>query len=125
MGTLLHWSSTNTGRITIFPVHSPTVYIYGHLQVPSSQLWKMDLVRDRKHHTMTACLALRHAPIPKVPVDFTGRSYFGDKNDQFVFCDQDSGSPPLLPHLGSQYLSYVHRLEPRGGGPVHVCYGIS
>lgn len=58
----------------------------------SPQLWTLEMVKDRTvNMTTIARLVLRHAYVPKVPVDFAGHGYFGGKDDQLVLCAGKAG----------------------------------
>jgi hypothetical protein len=43
---------------------------------------------------MSSCLSLRHTYMPKLPVDFAGPTYFGERDDQLVLCAA-KGTCPL------------------------------
>ncbi|KZV98127.1 WD40 repeat-like protein [Exidia glandulosa HHB12029] len=55
-----------------------------HMQSPP-QLWKIHIVAD------DARLNLHLTYMPKEDTDFTGPSYFGGRNDQFVICASKAG----------------------------------
>ncbi|KAF7318792.1 Catabolite degradation [Mycena chlorophos] len=83
----------------------------GVVALAPPQLWKMDLVKDRKNpNLLVAKLSLRNTYKPEQIVGFAGPSYFGGKNDELVLCagkagdihiwDQESGT--LLRHIRTQ-----------------------
>ncbi|KAH7910198.1 hypothetical protein BJ138DRAFT_1180462 [Hygrophoropsis aurantiaca] len=71
------------------------------------QLWKLDLVKDRHHHSVTARLNLRHTYMPKGPIDFVGPSYFGGKDDQLVLCAGKGGDIHIWDRDSAALLHYI------------------
>ncbi|KAH7929049.1 WD40 repeat-like protein [Leucogyrophana mollusca] len=78
---------------------------YEHKTPP--QLWKLELVKDRDHHTTNARLNLRHTYMPRGPVDFVGPSYFGGKDDQLVLCAGKGGDVHIWDRDSAALLHYV------------------
>ncbi|KAF8997101.1 hypothetical protein BDQ17DRAFT_1391948 [Cyathus striatus] len=56
-----------------------------------SQLWKLDLVKDKRSSNMIARLILRHTYMPKTSIDFAGPSCFGGKNKELVLSAGKAG----------------------------------
>ncbi|KAI6129596.1 WD40-repeat-containing domain protein, partial [Pisolithus croceorrhizus] len=73
------------------------------------QLWTLEMVKDRTDNMTTiARLVLRHAYVPKMPVDFAGHGYFGGKDDQLVLCAGKAGDIYIWDRDSAILLHNIH-----------------
>ncbi|KAI6124581.1 WD40-repeat-containing domain protein [Pisolithus croceorrhizus] len=73
------------------------------------QLWTLEMVKDRTDNMTTiARLVLRHAYVPKTPVDFAGHGYFGGKDDQLVLCAGKAGDIYIWDRDSAILLHNIH-----------------
>ncbi|GJE95705.1 WD40 repeat domain-containing protein [Phanerochaete sordida] len=73
------------------------------------QLWQLEYSDE------IARLQLRHTYMPKRPVDFSGPSYFGGKQDELVICTDKAGDVHIWDRESGALLRHV-RLHALGGG---------
>ncbi|KDR80328.1 hypothetical protein GALMADRAFT_242702 [Galerina marginata CBS 339.88] len=72
------------------------------------QLWRLEPVKDRETNAViSARLSLRRTYMPKVPVDFSGLSYFGGPNNELVLCTGKAGDIHIWDRESGALLHFI------------------
>ncbi|KAF8648232.1 hypothetical protein AX16_006314 [Volvariella volvacea WC 439] len=86
------------------------------------QLWKLEMVKDRENsQVMVGRLTLRHTYMPKNPIDFSGPSYFGGRNNELVLCTSKAGEIHIWDQESGVFLHYI-RAQVLGEDLTSMCW---